>query len=321
MPSRGGLHNAGVSTRALTIVLALQLALGITVIALLASGRLSLPGAGDAGARATAGGPCPGGRPPRARGQRFDGRRAFALLERQVRIGPRPAGSAASRRLAQRLRRALPRGRFQAVPGGLRNVVGTVAGRDRTRRVVIGAHYDTKDMPGFVGANDGAGGTAAVVELARSTRPRTIGPTLVFVLFDGEESPAGTPNGEFEARGLRGSKVAARAYRGAEAMILLDFVADRRLSIPREGNSNPALWSRLRAAAQASGVGCAFPAQTGGAVIDDHVPFLRAGVPAIDLIDFGFDCFHRRCDDLSAVSERSLDASGEAVAQLISTLR
>ena len=95
---------------------------------------------------------------------------------RQVRLGPRPAGSPASRKLAAQLKAELPNGRFQAVPGGLRNVVGFVPGRDPSRTVVVGAHYDTKDLPGFVGANDGAGGTALVVELARTVKPRELRP-------------------------------------------------------------------------------------------------------------------------------------------------
>jgi len=257
---------------------------------------------------------------PAVRADRFDADRAFRLLKLQVDMGPRPAGSAASRRLAARLRRMLPGGRYQAVPGGLRNVVGTVRGRSPGRVVVVGAHYDTKDIPGFVGANDSAGGTAAVVELARSIKPRQLRPTLVFVLFDGEESPRGTPDSEFERAGLRGSKVAARRYRHAEAMILLDFIADRDLSIPREGFSDARLWARLRAAARRVGTLRYFPAGGQGAVIDDHVPFLRQGVPAIDLIDFDFPCFHRTCDDLSAVSRRSLDASGETVFELLRAL-
>src|SRR3954469_15218688 len=124
-----------------------------------------------------------------ARANLFDGPAAWRVLKMQVALGPRPAGSPASRRLAERLRRMLPDGRFQAVPGGLRNVVGTVPGRDPQRYIVVGAHYDTKEIPHFVGANDGAGGTAAVVELARELPPRTIGPTVRFVLFDGEEAP------------------------------------------------------------------------------------------------------------------------------------
>ena len=256
----------------------------------------------------------------RPKADHFDSARAFALLREQVELGPRPAGSEASRRLAARLRRLLPRGRYQPVPGGLRNVVGVVPGRTRGRYVVVGAHYDTKDIPGFVGANDGASGTAVVTELARSIRPRRLRPTLVFVLFDGEEAPAGVPDEDFEQRGLRGSKVAARRYSRAKAMILLDFVGDRRLRIPREANSNPRLWRRLRAAARRAGVARVFPPATAPPVSDDHLPFIRRGVPSIDLIDFDFACFHRTCDDLSAVSERSLDASGEAVYGLLASL-
>ena len=206
------------------------------------------------------------------------------------------------------------------MPGGLRNVVATVPGRDRRRTVVVGAHYDTKDIPGFLGANDGASGTAVVHELARTIRSRTLRPTLVFIFFDGEESPAGTPEDAFEDRGLRGSKVAARAYRHAEAMVLLDFVGDKELTIRREANSDAQLWARLRRAARRVGAGRTFPPGVQGAVSDDHLPFLDAGVPAIDLIDFDFPCWHQRCDNLSAVSPRSLDAVGETVYEFLRTL-
>jgi Zn-dependent M28 family amino/carboxypeptidase len=203
------------------------------------------------------------------------------------------------------------------VPGGLRNVVGTVPGR-KPGYIVVGAHYDTKDLPGFVGANDGASGTAVVTQLARTIeRPRH---TIKFILFDGEESPRGTPDQSFEERGLRGAKVAAARYRDARAMVLLDFVGDRRLRIPREGSSDEELWERLRAAASAVGVGRHFPRASQGTILDDHVPFLREGVPSIDLIDFDFPCWHKRCDNLSRVSERSLDATGEAVYRLLASL-
>jgi Zn-dependent M28 family amino/carboxypeptidase len=186
---------------------------------------------------------------------------------------------------------------------------------------VVGAHYDSKDIPNFVGANDGAGGTAAVVQLARQLKPRTIGPTVVFILFDGEETPKGVDDSEFYAKGLRGSKPAAVTYKDAEAMILLDFVADKKLSLPREGSSNLELWGRLRAAARAAGVGSYFPDEVDVSIEDDHTPFIKQGVPSIDLIDWDFPCWHKTCDNLSAVSERSLDASGEAVAGLLRTLK
>ncbi len=257
---------------------------------------------------------CASGGPP----ERFDARAAMELVEQQIALGPRPAGSDASRTLAERLRRELPQGGYQEVPGGLRNVVGSVEGSDPERVVVVGAHYDTKDDPGFVGANDGASGTAVVVELARRLEPRDLRPTVVFALFDGEESPRGSES--FAKDGMRGSKVAAKVYEDAEAMILLGFVGDRDLSIPREGNSHPGLWKQLRAAAKRSGQAEHFPAAESGAVIDDHVQFTARGVPSIDLIDFTFRCFHRRCDDRTAVSERSLDAAGETVLELLRTL-
>ena len=250
---------------------------------------------------------------------RFDEQSAWAFLKRQVALGPRPAGSPTSRELAGILRRSIPNGRFQAVPGGLRNVVGTIPGRNPRRKVVLGAHYDTKDLPGFVGANDAASGTAVVRELARTIKPRRLQPTLIIVFFDGEEAPPGK-DAQFERYGLRGSKVAARAFRSAEAAIVLDLVGDRKLAIPRDQFSNRRLWQRLRAASRRTGFARHFPVREQGPVLDDHVPFIRAGVPAIDLIDFDFDCWHMRCDNLTAVSPQSLNAVGETMMAFLADL-
>ena len=295
----------------LGIVLAVQVALGITLVALVATDNLPFTGDGEAD------GSQPPARVEAAAPDRFDGRAAFRLLRRQVELGPRPAGSPESRRLAALLKRIVPRGRYQDVPDGLRNVIGTVRGRERGY-IVVGAHYDTKDIDGFVGANDGASGTAVVAQLARTIRrPRH---TIHFIFFDGEEAPRGVPDSEFERRGLRGSKVAAPEFADARAMVLLDFVGDRRLSIPREEYSDPGLWSRLRRAARRAGAGWAFPDEVEGGIQDDHLPFLRRGVPSIDLIDFDFPCWHRRCDDMDVVSARSVNAVGEAVYRLVKDL-
>ena len=292
----------------LSIVRALPVALGITLAALVATDGLPFTGDHEAD-----GSPA---RPTAVHVDRFDGAAAFRLLRRQVELGPRPAGSPESRRLARLLRRIVPRGRYQAVPGDLRNVIATVRGRE-PGYVVVGAHYDTKEIPGFVGANDGASGTAVAAQLARTIRrPRH---TVRFIFFDGEESP-GRGSDDFEEQGLRGSRVAAETFADARAMVLLDFVGDQRLSIPREANSDPGLWRELRAAARRVGAGQAFPRGSAGSVQDDHIPFLEAGVPSIDLIDFTFPCWHRRCDDMSAVSERSVDAVGETVYELLRTL-
>lgn len=270
-----------------------------------------LSGSGSsAGARTT----------PAAIVDRFDGDRAFADAAAQVRHGPRPAGSPASRRLAERLRRQLPNGRFETVPGGLRNIVGTLPGSKPA--IVIGAHYDTKaidDAPQFVGANDGAGGTAVVLELARALRAirRPAGaPELRFVLFDGEE--ATDDEADFYASGLRGSKAYARRHADElGAAIVVDFVGNANLSLPREEGSDEATWEALRAAAARAGVGRVFPDKTVGEIQDDHTPFTRAGVPAVDLIDFDYDCWHKACDRLDQLSIGSLDAAGEALVELL----
>ncbi|MDX6657587.1 MAG: glutaminyl-peptide cyclotransferase [Solirubrobacteraceae bacterium] len=258
---------------------------------------------------------------PTPKVNQFDGNRAWAELVREVNAGPRPAGSAALRTLAARLRTTLPNGRFEAVTGGLQNVVGVLPGRRPA--IVLAAHYDTKDTPaGFVGANDGAGGTAVVLEAARVLRrsapanPREIR----FVLFDGEESPKGCD--AFLTCGIRGSRAyAARHAKELKALVLADFVANRNLSLKRDQGSDVALWAQFRAAAKVAGVGAIVSSAEQGAVEDDHTPFMQAGVPAIDLIDFDFPQWHTLQDRPDVLSKRSLDAAGEAVVALMRTLR
>src|SRR4051812_28310940 len=232
---------------------------------------------------------------------RFDGARAMSLVRAQVAVGQRPAGSEQLRNLAVTLRdmlaaepgRAITDVHFESVPSsgpqrGLRNIVGVIPGR--APAILIGAHYDTEWHPqGFVGANDSAAGTAAVMELARSL-PAEL-PTnhreIRFLLFDGEEDPPGCTDRDFQFCALRGSRAYAAAHPGEIGdMILLDYIANRDARIRREANSNQALWGRLRAAASEVGAGDVFPPGVQGGVIDDHYPFLAQGVPSIDLIDF-----------------------------------
>lgn len=260
---------------------------------------------------------------PRARADAFDGSAAFALLREQVeRYGSRPAGSPASRRLAERLRARMPSARFEPIPGhrGQRNIVAVLPGRRPA--IVVGAHYDTEaTIPGHVGANDGAAGTAAVVTLARAfsriPRAQRGDRELRFVLFDGEEEPKGST--DFYRDGMRGSRAYVKRHGDSvREMILLDYIAEKEgLRFPREEGSDPQLWAELRAAARAVGVGSLFPNAVSGQILDDHTPFTEAGIPAIDLIDFDYPQRDTPQDNLDAVSERSLDATGEAVTRLL----
>ena len=292
------------------------------VVALLAALWIALGGCGGGGDART---------PTGDSGDRFDGDRAFADVRAQVALGPRPSGSRAavalSRHLARELRAAgVDDVRTQAP---LRNVVGTIPGRE-DGFVVLGAHYDTKPgIPGFVGANDGASGTAVVLELARALPPVLPGPSVAVALFDGEEA---RPGREFSADGTRGSRqyldLAAAGRQGSpplsaiSAMVLLDMVGDCDLAIPREESSDETLYGLFAGADP--GV---FSGTTGG-VEDDHTPFLRAGIPAVDLIDFDYGpgpspggWWHTSEDDLGRVCPASLDAVGGAALQALPRIR
>jgi Peptidase family M28 len=265
----------------------------------------------------------------RAPATRFDARRAFDDLAAQVRLGPRPSGSAANRRLtamlAARLRDAGVRKVRTQRP--LRNIVGMIPGRERGA-VVVGAHHDTKDaIPGFVGANDGASGVALVLELARALPDRLDGPSIRIALFDAEEARGERPFTEDGARGSAqyvryardGGRQGSPPLADIRAMVLYDLVADCDLHIPLEANSDPTLYDRFRGAAlelDPEGDGAPFTGEA-DAVLDDHVAFAEAGVEAVDLIDFDYgpgpspgEWWHTPEDDLEHVCADSLAAVG-----------
>jgi len=247
---------------------------------------------------------------------RFNADRAWKMLDHQVKLGPRPAGSPQSKQLAAYIKARLPRARYESVPGGLRNVVGEIPGKGKA--IVLSAHYDTKDLPGFVGANDGAGGTAAMLELARGlqkAKRAKDAPPIWFVAFDGEEA---TDDNDFLGTGVRGAKAFAKKHGSKiKELVLLDFIANKNLAIPYEQSSDAEMWSDMKAAASHVGASDAFPDTQQGTVEDDHTPFIQRGIPAVDLIDFNFPCWHQTCDDLSAVSKTSLDKSGETVFEFL----
>jgi hypothetical protein len=264
-----------------------------------------------------------GGPVTAARVDRFDVDRTWKLIELQLRYGQRPAGSPQLRRLATQLKQRMPHGRFESIPGDptLRNVVGTIPGR--RPGLVIGAHYDTLAAPaGFVGANNGAAGSAIVVELGRALqrldRPANAR-EVKLVLFDGEEPPGHLPeeDPDFYAHGLRGSKAYVKTHKHSiDAMVLLDYVGNKNLRLPREGSSSQDLWAQVRAAARTAGAASVFPNSTETTLLDDHTPFLREGIPAVDLIDWSYPG-HEETDTIDKLSRRSLDAVGETMVALV----
>ena len=280
---------------------------------------------------------CASGDPGEPAPERFDADRAFADLEAQVEIGPRPSGSPENRELVELLVSRLEDAGAKdvAVQRPWRNVVATIPGTEEGT-IVVGAHHDTKDIPGLLGANDGASGVAVVLELARVlvAEGPVDGPSISIALFDAEEARG---DRDFEEDGTRGSRQyvelaeegggqGAPPLDGIESMVLFDLVGDCELEIPREAASDEALYDEFAAAArEVSGTDSSEPFEGGAETIgDDHIPFLAAGVPAVDLIDFTYGSderpgpyWHTLEDTLDKVCPESLDAVGEPAVRVL----
>jgi len=264
-----------------------------------------------------------------------DGARALGDVERLAAIGERPPGSpgaeAARQLILGELRRVglepkrrdftayTPHPDFATVE--LANLTADVPGPGKT--VIVGGHYDAKLLPGvaFVGANDGGSSTAVLLEIARCVAAHGSPAAVRLAFFDGEEALAAWS----DADGLYGSKrmaadLAASGERArVAAMVNVDMVGDRDLSIFREALSTPWVFAALERSAERLGRGALLRGPR-AAIEDDHVPFLRIGVPAADLIDFEYgtgpgsnEYWHTAADTPDKLSAESLAAAARIV--------
>jgi glutaminyl-peptide cyclotransferase len=258
---------------------------------------------------------------------KFDSSRAWEHLRRQVSFGPRPAGSAAiaenRRYILEQLRAAGIEGREQAFEGQtplgpikMANVVATIPGA-RRERIALATHFDTKLYREFrfVGASDGASSTAVVLELGRALAQRKNPYTIELLFFDGEEAVNEEwrdPDNRYGSRHYVEQATKTGTLAGLKALILLDLVGDRNLNFRREANSTPWLTDIIWATAKRLGYAEHFWYQA-SPIEDDHIPFLRAGVPAVDLIDLDYPAWHTAQDNLDNVTARSLQIVGDVV--------
>ncbi len=257
---------------------------------------------------------------------RFDSARAWEHLRQQVALGPRPAGSAAllacRRYIIQQLTAAGLEPREQAfvasTPTGrvpMVNVIATIPGR-RPERIVLATHFDTKLFREFrfLGASDGASSTAAVLELARVLKARRGEFTIELLFLDGEEAVVewGGDDHTYGSRYYVDAAKKNRTLSGLKALVLLDMIGDRNLTIRRDSNSTPWLNDILWASAARRGHRAVF-LDADLPVEDDHLPFLQAGVPSIDIIDLDYAAWHTAQDDLDHVSAGSLQIVGDVI--------
>jgi glutaminyl-peptide cyclotransferase len=260
---------------------------------------------------------------------KLDGGRAYEYLRQVVAFGPRPAGSPALESTRQYIKKELAAAGIQVVeqpfdvdtPVGrihMVNLVARIPGASPDRLVFAG-HYDTKLYREFrfVGANDAGSSTAFLIEWGRLLKARKNPLTMELLFLDGEEAmlPEWNEATKDHTYGSRHYVEAAqkdKSIAGLRAMILVDMIGDRDLEIKREQASSSWLTDAIWAAAKRLKFGGVFVDAT-TPIEDDHVPFLNAGVPAVDIIDLDYPPWHTAGDTLDKVSARSLQVVGDVL--------
>ncbi len=283
--------------------------------------------------------------PRPVQGNTETGDAAMAHAREIVGLGPRPSGSEAHRKMqayiVEQLEAAgveVEQRTFTAqTPNGpveMNNIVGHIRGRGTgsnsgsgDRIYVLGTHYETKLEPDFefVGANDGGSGTGLLLALAPLLAQKGFEHEVRLVFFDGEENIVEWS----EQDSLYGSRHLVEEWKKdgttgrIAAFLLLDLIGDADLDIMRETNSTS--WLQDRVWATASRLGHARSFSGGSLTIeDDHIPFLRAGVPSVDLIDYNYGpgnrYWHTAEDTLDKLSAGSLQVVAEVVLALLEEL-
>jgi len=257
---------------------------------------------------------------------KFDSNRAWEHLRRLVAIGPRPAGSPAIAQSRTYIKAELaalgvpvveqawddqtPIGKMHMV-----NLVATIPGSSKDR-IVVSGHYDTKLFREFrfVGADDGGSSAAFLIELARVLKSSRNLLTTELLFLDGEEAVVEWQGTDHTYGSRHYVEVAKRdgSLAGLKAMVLVDMIADRNLRIKRDANSTRWLTDIIWDTARRLHYDAHFdPATT--TIEDDHMPFLAAGVPSVDIIDLEYDAWHTPQDTLDAVTARSLQVVGDVI--------
>jgi Zn-dependent M28 family amino/carboxypeptidase len=253
----------------------------------------------------------------------FDGQRAYDDVKTQVSFGPRIPGTAGHDQVRAWIQAELELARWQvevqeseALGHPVRNIVAKRG--EEAPQIVIGAHYDsrmyadndpdpanhTRPVPA---ANDGGSGVAVLLGLARSLPKDTIPVWLVF--FDTED------NGRIEGWDwILGSREFVKNNPiQPRAAIVVDMIGDADLNIYREQNSNQAITDEIWKTARTLGYEEKFIDTGKYSMTDDHTPFLEAGIPAVDIIDFDYPYWHTLQDTPDKVSAESLKAVGDTL--------
>lgn len=253
----------------------------------------------------------------------FNSERAYADVLTQVSMGSRSSGTTGHVQIREWMQTELESAGWiveihqtERLGQPIYNVIAKRG--DENPQIILGAHYDTRffadndpnpenhSLP-VPGANDGASGVAVLLELARTLPEDTVPVWLVF--FDAEDNGR-IPGWDW----ILGSRAFVEEISvNPQAVVIVDMIGDADLNIHLEKNSDKTIRSEIWSTAERLGYGNVFINSEKFAMLDDHTPFLEAGIPAIDIIDFDYPYWHTIEDTPDKVSPESLLAVGDTL--------
>ena len=253
----------------------------------------------------------------------FDGQRAYADVQTQVAFGPRIPETESHAKIQEWIRAELVKAGWQveiqeseALGHPIQNIIAKR--NNDSPQIIFGAHYDSRmfadndadaanrALP-VPGANDGASGVAVLLELARIL-PEDTSP-IWMVFFDAED------NGNIEGWDwiLGSREFVENNIIQPSAVVIVDMIGDADLNIYKERNSNAELTDQIWNTAKNLGYEDKFIPEYKHSMLDDHTPFVQAGMPAIDIIDFDYPYWHTMQDTTDKVSAESLEIVGNTL--------
>lgn len=260
---------------------------------------------------------------------------AYQHTEKIVALGPRYPGSQGIERVRDFLRKevssmgfVMQEHRFDAqTPKGkitMNNLFYEIPGKYK-KKIILGAHYDSKYMGSleFVGANDAASSVGLLLALSEWFKSNPVDHTLQVVFFDGEEALGHRWSDEDSLYGSRAFVSQMVEKDQIHAVLVLDMISDPDLQLIRSQGSNEDLLKILENAL----IKISKPdllEKKWSYIEDDHVPFIKAGIPTLHLMDFTFGgnqtpgvFWHTEKDDMQQVSKKSLQTMAQLMMILI----
>ncbi|NUM46939.1 MAG: M28 family peptidase [Anaerolineales bacterium] len=266
----------------------------------------------------------------------FDGERAYEDVKFQVDLGPRIPGTEGHAAVIDWMVAELEAAGWAAtvqegeyLGNPIRNVVAKRAETPGAAWIILGAHFDTRSRADHdpdparqsdpvPGANDGASGVAVLLELAR-VLPPDLDKNVWLVFFDAED------DGRIEGKEwIMGSSFFVQQLTADEnaplpdAAVIVDMIGDADLNVYLEMNSDPGLSAEIWGVAASLGYQEAIISVPRHRMLDDHIPFRNAGIPAVDMIDFDYPYWHTVEDTVDKVSAKSLTMIGETLLKWLS---